>query len=230
MFFEQSGNTRPHNWLIHHYCVRSARKHAPRLGGRVLDIGCGIEPYREIIGKYCAEYIGLDRPDTLHGLKKVDVAGDGLALPFGNESFDSVVSFQVMEHVTDPRLFLSEAFRVMKPGGTALLTTPFMWGEHEQPHDYFRYTRYGLRYLAENAGFEVISIEPGTGYWSMATLRFNYWLNRLGKGPLRYLLMPIWLNQFLALWLDRVDRSYTVDTAMFTCLLRKPRSDKAARP
>ena len=75
-----------------------------------------------------------------------------------------------MEHVTEPRIFLAEAFRVMKRGGTALLTTPFMWGEHEQPHDYFRFTRYGLRYLAEKAGFEVIEIEPDTGYWSTATL------------------------------------------------------------
>jgi SAM-dependent methyltransferase len=222
MFIERSKNTRPHNWLIHHYCVRSVRKHASRLNGRVLDIGCGIKPYREIIGKYCTEYIGLDHPATLHGLREVEVVGDALGLPFGGESFDSVVSFQVMEHVREPQLFLSEAYRVMKRGGTALLTTPFMWGEHEQPHDYYRYTRYGLRYLVEKAGFEVIAIEPGTGYWSTAALRFNYWLNRFGKGPLRYLLMPVWLNQYLALWLDRVDRSYTVDTAMFACLLRKP--------
>ena len=223
MFFERSKNTRPHNWLIHHYLVRSVRKNASRLSGSVLDIGCGIKPYREIIGKYCTEYIGLDHPATPHGLKEVEVVGDALRLPFGGERFDSVVSFQVMEHVREPQLFLSEAYRVMKRGGMAMLMTPFMWGEHEQPHDYFRYTRYGLRYLAEKAGFEVIAIEPGTGYWSTATLRFNYWLNRFGKGPLRYLLMPVWLNQYLALWLDRVDRSYTVDTAMFTCLLQKPK-------
>ncbi len=155
MFFERNRNTRPHNWLIHHYCVRSVKMHAPRLSGRVLDIGCGIEPYREIVEKHCTEYVGLDRPTTPHGLKDVEVVGDALSLPFDDESFDSVVSFQVMEHVAEPRLFLSEAFRVMKPGGTALLMTPFMWGEHEQPRDYYRYTRYGLRYLAAQAGFEV---------------------------------------------------------------------------
>lgn len=222
MFFERSKNTKPHNWLIHHYCVRSVKRNASRLNGSVLDIGCGIKPYREIIEKFCTKYIGLDQPTTPHGLKEVEVVGDALFLPFSNESFDSVVSFQVMEHVTEPQLFLTEAFRVLKHGGNALLMTPFMWGEHEQPRDFFRYTRYGLRYLAEKAGFEVIAIEPETGYWSTAVLRFNYWLNRFGKGPLRYLLTPVWLNQYFALWLDRIDRSYTVDTATFTCLFQKP--------
>jgi SAM-dependent methyltransferase len=198
------------------------KRNAGYLRGRLLDIGCGAKPYREIIGKYCTEYVGLDRPATLHGLQNVDVGGDALHLPFGDESFDSVVSFQVMEHVTEPGLFLSEAFRVLKSGGAAMVTTPFMWGEHEQPNDYYRYTRYGLRYLAEKAGFEAISIEPDTGYWSTAALRFNYWLNRFGRGPLRWLLMPVWLNQHVALVLDRIDRGYTADTATFTCVLRKP--------
>ena len=100
--------------------------------------------------------------------------------------------------------------------------TPLMWGEHEPPHDYYRYTRYGLRYLAEKVGFEVIAIEPDTGYWSTAVLRFNYSMNRLARGPLRYLMRPLWWNQYLALWLDKLDRKYRVDTATYTTILRKP--------
>jgi hypothetical protein len=111
---------------------------------------------------------------------------------------------------------------VLVHGGTALIMTPFLWGEHEQPRDYYRFTRFGMRYLAEKAGFRVISIEPTAGYFSTAVLRFNYWLVRAGKGPLRYLLMPVWLNQYLALLLDRMDRSYTVDTATITTVLEKP--------
>jgi len=222
MFFEKSSNAKPHNWLIHHYCVLAVKKNAIHLKGRVIDIGCGTKPYKKFLHRHFTRYIGLEHPVSLHGVQHVDVVGDALCLPFSEASFDSAVSFQVMEHVREPQLFLAEAFRILKPQGIFLLTTPFLWGEHEQPHDYFRYTRYGLRYLAEKAGFEVISIEPDTGYWSTAVLRFNYWLNRLGKGPLRYLLMPIWLNQYLALWLDKMDRSYTVDTATFTSVLRKP--------
>ncbi len=222
MRIEKNENSRPHNWLLHHYYICSLKKHAEHIRGRVLDIGCGTKPFKTVIEKHCEKYIGMEHPATLHGLQNVDVAGDALVLPFISDSFDAVVSFSVMEHVLEPPLFMSEAFRVLKPGGKALLMTPLMWGEHEQPHDFFRFTRYGLRYLAEKAGFEVISIAADTGYWGMAVLRFNYWLNRFGKGPLRYLLMPVWLNQYLALLLDKIDRSYTVDTATFTTLLKKP--------
>jgi SAM-dependent methyltransferase len=222
MFIEKNENSRPHNWLLHHNYIRSLKRHGEHIRGRVLDIGCGTKPFKPIIEKLGEKYIGMEHPATLHGLQNANVAGDALALPFISEGFDAVVSFSVLEHVTEPQKFLSEACRVLKPGGKALLMTPLMWGEHEPPHDYFRFTRYGLRYLAEKAGFEVISIEPDTGYWGTAVLRFNYWLNRFGKGPLRYLLMPIWLNQYVALLLDKLDRSYSVDTATFTTLLKKP--------
>ncbi len=222
MFYEKTVNSLPHNWLIHHYLVLSIKKHAVNITGRVLDIGCGEKPYKEIIEAYCNEYIGLDHFGTPHGLSEVNVIGDALALPFDKDSFDSVVSFQVMEHVSEPGKYLSEAFRVLRPGGYMLLTTPFMWGEHEQPSDYYRYTRYGLRYLAKRAGFTVVSIEPNTGYWATSVLRFNYWLKRFAKGPLHFLLAPVWLNQYIAILLDNISGPYTIDSSTFTTLLRKP--------
>jgi hypothetical protein len=98
-----------------------------------------------------------------------------------------------------------------------------MWGEHEEPHDYFRYTRYGLRYLAQRAGFEVVSIEADTGFVAMAVLRLNYWLNRARLGPLRLLLRPVFLvDQWAALLFNRIDRRRSGDTATFFTVLRKP--------
>lgn len=222
MPWEKTKNSRPSNWLIHHICALSVKQNVSIVNGRVLDIGCGEKPYGKIIERSCKRYIGLEHPDISGGLKEADVAGNALVLPFKSESFDSVVSFQVMEHLLEPLMFLEEAFRVLRKGGCMLLMTPFMWGEHEQPSDYYRFTRYGLQYLAERAGFEVISIEPQTGYWTMAILRFNYWLDRFAKGPFQYMLMPVWLDQYIAVLLDRLDSSYTVDTATFTTLLRKP--------
>ena len=222
MLVERNANSLPHNWLLHHYYITSLKKNAGHLRGKVLDLGCGRKPFREIIEKHCTKYVGLEYPATLHGLQHVDVVGNALILPFQNASFDSVVSFAVLEHVPEPEQFLAEACRVLAPGGKALLMTPLMWGEHEPPHDYYRYTRYGLRYLAEKVGFEVIAIEPDTGYWSTAVLRFNYSMNRLARGPLRYLMRPLWWNQYLALWLDKLDRKYRVDTATYTTILRKP--------
>lgn len=223
MPIETSVNAAPHNWLIHHLCMRAVQRNAGYLSGRVLDVGCGRKPYEAIIRSRCAAYIGMDRPQSLHGSDAVDVAGDALLLPFRAGSFDAVVAFQVMEHLPEPQQFLAEAIRVLKRGGTLLLATPFMWGEHEEPHDYYRYTRYGLRYLAQRTGFEVVSVEADTGFVAMAVLRFNYWLNRLRLGPLRVLLRPLfWFDQRLALLCNRFDRASSGDTATFFAVLRKP--------
>ncbi|MGB1251869.1 MAG: class I SAM-dependent methyltransferase [Candidatus Promineifilaceae bacterium] len=216
--FYRSQNSRPHNWLIHHYCTKSISEKRHYLRGRLLDIGCGQKPYQEILSDSAESYIGLDYTNTLHGFEQVDVMGQGLQLPFPAESFDSVVCFQVLEHVPTPQQLMNEIFRVLKSDGHAFIATPFMWGEHEQPHDYFRYTRYGLAHLAQTAGFEIVSITPDTGYWSTAVLRLNYSLARLFRGPLRYALAPL---QAVGWLLDQIDRSYTVDTATFSTLLRK---------
>ena len=72
------------------------------------------------------------------------------------QSFDNVVCNQVLEHVFRPEVFLLEIHRVIKPGGNMLMSVPFIWDEHEQPWDYARYSSFGLKYLLENTGFEVI--------------------------------------------------------------------------
>jgi SAM-dependent methyltransferase len=157
----------------------------------------------------------------------VDILGNSLSLPFKDLSFDNLVSFQVMEHVQEPIDFLKEAIRVLKPGGYLFLTTPFMWGEHEEPYDYFRYTRYGLKYMAEKVGFKVIEINPDSKYWTTAVLRFNYYLLRLARGKFKSVIKLIFLpiftfNQLLALILDKLPHNYTIDTVGFSSLFRKP--------
>lgn len=213
--------SQPHNWLLHHYNMLAVLRHQGIFRGKVLDVGCGRKPYRDIIEPRCDAYIGMD----IEKRDGVDVVGDAQKLPFDENSFDVIVAFQVMEHLPEPNEFLAECYRVCKQGGHVLITTPFMWGEHEQPRDFYRYTRFGLRYLAEKAGFEVVEIAPDTGYWPTAILRFNYWLVRFTKGPLKYLFWPVWLNQYVALMLNTIERRVsenTTDTSSFTTLLKKP--------
>ena len=115
----------------------------------------------------------------------VDVYASGLALPFGAQTFDTVVCSEVLEHVPDPACLLAEVTRVLRPGGHLLLTTPQTWGLHEEPHDYFRYTRYGLDVLARRAGLEPVRIAPTTGFWATWAARtsdFLFLRHAYGRG------------------------------------------------
>jgi SAM-dependent methyltransferase len=84
-------------------------------------------------------------------------------LPFASESLALVVSQEVVEHVADPWRAVTEAARVLKPGGKLFLQTPFIIGCHPCPHDYWRFTAEGLTRLIESAGFEMEHIEPSVG-------------------------------------------------------------------
>jgi len=134
--------------------------------GRLLDLGCGGQPYRELFGGV-SQYIGLD----IDSGPTVDIAGDAQVLPFAGATFDTVLCNEVLEHVPEPAVLLTEVARVLKSGGFLLLTTPQTWGLHHEPHDYYRYTKYGLRYQAEKAGLEVIDIAPTCGVWSTTSQR-----------------------------------------------------------
>jgi SAM-dependent methyltransferase len=124
--------------------------------GRLLDVGCGTQPYRVLFD--VPEYIGLeiDSPEARErGV--ADAFYDGDQFPFNDEHFDTVVCNQVLEHVFNPDRFIAETCRVLKPGGRLLLTVPFVWDEHEQPYDFARYSSFGLRSLLERNGFSVIA-------------------------------------------------------------------------
>lgn len=122
----------------------------------VLDVGCGGKPYEHLFGK--CRYIGLEY-DTPHSRKhsKADCFYSGNAFPLDSEEFDLVVCNQVLEHVPDTASFLSEIHRVLKIDGTLILTVPFIWDEHEQPNDFYRFTSYGLKRELEVQGFHVTS-------------------------------------------------------------------------
>jgi len=125
------------------------------LKGRLLDVGCGSKPYQELFA--VDDYIGLDIDNEASRNRKIaDYFYDGKTFPFNEDEYDSVLCNQVLEHVFNPDEFLSEIKRVLKPGGRLLLTVPFVWDEHEQPHDYARYSSFGLKALLDKNGFNVI--------------------------------------------------------------------------
>ncbi len=125
------------------------------LNGKLLDIGCGTKPYRNIC--QVNEYIGLEIDDEGNrNHSHADVFYDGKTIPFDDNTFDSILSNQVFEHVFNPNDFLKEINRVTKTGGVFLMTVPFVWDEHEQPYDYARYSSFGLKHILSENGFEII--------------------------------------------------------------------------
>jgi len=135
---------------------------APRMTGAVLDIGCGSKPYQRLFSS-AANYTGLEI-DTPRNREAgyADRFYDGKHLPFEDGSHDSVFISQVLEHIFEPDEFLAEIHRVLKPAGQLLVTAPFVWDEHEQPHDYARYSSFGLTHLLTKHGFTVVEVRKST--------------------------------------------------------------------
>lgn len=134
--------------------AQSLTRWSVELSGRLLDVGCGTKPYRALFAT--EDYVGLDiDSERTRALDVADVLYDGGEFPFPDQSFDSALCNQVLEHVFNPEAFLSEIHRVLVPGGKLLLTVPFVWDEHEQPWDYARYSSFGLDHLLDRAGFTI---------------------------------------------------------------------------
>jgi SAM-dependent methyltransferase len=124
-------------------------------GSRILDFGCADQPYRRFFHEH-ADYVGADLPGN--PLATVSIAPDG-TLPLPDESFDAVLSTQVLEHVADPAVYLRESFRLLRPGGRMLLSTHGLMVYHPDPVDYWRWTGAGLQLEVERAGFKVERFE-----------------------------------------------------------------------
>ena len=122
----------------------------------VLDFGCGTKPYRHLF-KNTVSYTGVDfQNDQIpRPARDVDVYYDGVNLPFDDNSFDLVISFEVLEHIPNLEPILMEISRVIKPGGKFFITTPFLYPEHETPFDYQRLTIYRWVNLLEEMGYKV---------------------------------------------------------------------------
>lgn len=215
-------NYAAHNWLALKINNYSFRKWRDRFTGRVIDLGCGKAQYKNDILATANEYIGVDWENSMHDQLNVDVFADLNQVLLFDESFaDTILSFQVMEHLREPDLFLSECFRILKNGGCIFISVPFMWQVHEPPYDFYRYTRYGLEYLFSKNGFTDITIEETSGFWQTMVLKFNYHTLRMAVGPLRLFWIPLWwIGQVVAPVLDKIDR-HPEETASYTVFARK---------
>jgi SAM-dependent methyltransferase len=128
--------------------------------GRLADLGCGKVPLYEAYRHLVDEIVCVDWEHSPYRDLHVDVACDlSQPLPFPDGRFDTVILSDVLEHLPEPQRILGEVARILAADGKLLLNLPFLYGLHEQPHDYGRHTEFALRRFAANAGLTVLELE-----------------------------------------------------------------------
>jgi SAM-dependent methyltransferase len=185
--------------LLKKYARSSSRYHLERINGEfastipagalVLDAAAGGQPYRHLLShtRYeAADFEMVDKPYA-----KSTYVCDLLNIPVEDQRFDYVVFNQGLEHMPEPVAVLTELARVTKAGGEMICTAPFFYEEHEQPHDFFRYTQFAYRYMFPKAGWEIARLEWMEGYLGTVAYQLEcaatYLPRRVSSFPLRLL-------------------------------------------
>ena len=186
----------------------------------VLDAGAGECQYANRFTRHRYTAVDLGIGDPSWNYRALDAIADLSQLPFPTASFDACLNIVTLEHVREPALVLEETARVLKPGGRLLLIVPHEWEVHQAPHDYFRYTRYGISWLLERAGLTVLEIRPVGGWFRLMSRRL---LNGLQffPGPLIVIAALFLAPPALILpWFDALDRDCNF-TLGYVCIVRK---------
>jgi SAM-dependent methyltransferase len=173
-------------------------------GGVLVDVGCGTRPYENLFN--VDQYIGVDVYVSGRSLraKRPDLWYDGEHLPFEDESVDHVLCTQVLQYVRDPHAFVRELSRVLRVGGTLILTAPQSEPTTESPFDRFRYTEAGLSLLCTEHAFELVEIAPVIGFWQSIAYDINASVgdSLIGRGPLgKFTLSALGLATQSVAWL-----------------------------
>lgn len=160
-----------------------------------LEVGAKNRPYQRLF------------PRTVSGdmarYPALDAQFDAHALPFAEASFGVVLCTEVLEHCVNPHQVIGEFYRVLKPGGKLILTTRFLFPIHDAPHDYFRFTKYGLQSLCGQFSQVTITEEAAT-VETMGVLlqRLAYQVN--WRLPLVKLFLHLWARLLMrGQWLVR---------------------------
>jgi SAM-dependent methyltransferase len=178
--------------------------------GDILDLGCGNKPYEAWYNPKTTSQTGCDIIQS--DKNRVDVICLATELAFEDKKFDTVLATQVLEHVYDHHAMIKESYRVLKQNGHIILTVPFTWELHEEPYDFFRLTKHGLKELFLEAGFEIVYIKANGGKWAAifqmfintvySTFKYKTIKAKLLKIIFMELRLTSLINQ-IALWIDK---------------------------
>ena len=200
-----------YNWLANHKIVAALERVRGHARGELLDVGCGAKPFAAVFDGRVSRYWGTDLASSRYlGAARPDAFADATAQPFRGGTFDAVLGLSMLTYLPEPIRMLQEARRVLRPGGVLILEFTQMVPLHDEPHDYFRFTRYGAEHLLRRAGFEPLEFVPVGGLWARVGLSMIAALNRINRGPTRILTeLPVrFLYIVLQLGFDVLDRLF----------------------
>jgi 2-polyprenyl-3-methyl-5-hydroxy-6-metoxy-1,4-benzoquinol methylase len=192
-----------------------------RKGADVLSIGAGGE-VNELLQEF-AERTGF-RVVTfdIDESRGPDVVGDICSYDFGGKRFDLVVASEVLEHLHSPHLGLENIRRILKRGGVLVLSTPFILPIHDRPHDYFRFTRYGLEFLLKD--FHNVQIHERNSYFEAIDVLWARLFQTNGHSTrlLSYVIIPLvfYLKRPLTAFLGKLVRTDAMTTGYVVTAVR----------
>lgn len=184
----------------------------------VLDVGCGSAPWKPLFEGKTSRYDGLDVKEGA----EVTIVASAENMPIEDNTYDIVFSMSAIEHIPDAAAAIRECWRVLKPGGTAIIGVPFCWEIHGEPHDYRRWTPWGLKKDLEMFG-EVNVFQTGNGITHLLLLQ-NVFLHRLQLMllPVRLLFTPaIVMNNLLGAVAHRLGRRFTAYATFYVAVAEK---------
>jgi SAM-dependent methyltransferase len=203
-------------WIIDRVVERELKKVlAHYMNGRLIDIGCGEKPTESLLKEYVSEHVGVDHEETTHNKDKIDIIAPAYDIPVEDESFDCALCTAVLEHLEEPSKAIAECSRILKSGGIAVYTAPFIFNLHEEPRDFYRFSKYGLAYLFKTNGFHIIELKALSGFWATFAVAFTHYLWKFRRKkrrrtllrPLLFLIPPfVILIQRAAYLLDCIDK------------------------
>lgn len=132
--------------------------------GRLLDLGCGEAALYEMYKPYVTEIFCADWPNSTHDISFLDIHLDlNYKLPLKENSFDTIILTDVLEHIKYPDILWKEMQSILKHNGKVIITVPFIHLLHEEPNDYYRYTEFKLRSFCEDNCFKILTLYPYGG-------------------------------------------------------------------
>jgi SAM-dependent methyltransferase len=174
---------------------------------RLIDYGCGDVPYLPLFTGKVANYVTCDI--DRNPIAEVKITPEN-KVPLPNESFDFVLSVQVLEHVDDVNMYLAEANRLLEKDGLLLLSTHGQWMWHPFPKDLWRWTREGLSCVIEKSGFTIIDtmwISGPLTYSSQLRVFYFKWLTQDKGSIVKFLFMLYsFMSNFMMAFLDKLDQ------------------------